>query len=214
MARLTTFSRLLITIAIVAGIFLGVKYVLKQTGMSPEGQAAQQTEAPAPDAGQEARTENGATLTFSAPAFNYTSAPPVNGKLKGIVELGATGFNSFIINVDAKKNWKLEKSEFGVSLVKEGLATDEDVKTGLRRYIADMVAFGVGARDIHFMVSSLHGKLGRQKRTYHAQNRSRPQGNGLCSECGNSRTGRTVRPEGGPARFFLQVRLYGGYRLG
>ena len=154
MARLTTFSRLLITIAIVAGIFLGVKYVLKQTGMSPEGQAAQQTEAPAPGSSQEAGTENGATLTFTAPAFNYAPALPVNGKLKGIVELGATGLNSFIINVDAKKNWKLEKSEFGVSLVKEGLATDEDVKTGLRRYIADMVAFGVGARDIHFMVSS------------------------------------------------------------
>jgi hypothetical protein len=70
MARLTTFSRLLITVAIVAGIFFGVKYVLKQTGMSPEGQAARQTEAPASGASQEAGTENGATLTFTAPAFN------------------------------------------------------------------------------------------------------------------------------------------------
>ncbi len=150
MAKLTTFSRLLITVAIVAGIFFGVKYVLKQTGMSPEGQAAQQTEA----ASREAGTENGATLTFTTPAFNYSPPLPVNGRLKGIVELGATGFNSFIISVDAKKNWKLEKPEYGVSLVKEGLATDEDVKNGLRRYISDMVAFGVGARDIHFVVSS------------------------------------------------------------
>jgi len=152
MARLTTFSRLLITVAIVAGIFFGVKYVLKQTGLSPEGQAAQSTETP--DESRVTGTENGATLTFTVPEFNYSPVTPVNGKLKGIVELGATGFNSFIISVDAKKNWKLEKPEYGVSLVKEGLATDEDVKTGLRRYIADMVAFGVGARDIHFIVSS------------------------------------------------------------
>ncbi len=37
--------------------------------------------------------------------FNYTAGKPVNGTLKGVVELGATGFNSFVINMDSKKNW-------------------------------------------------------------------------------------------------------------
>lgn len=68
--------------------------------------------------------------------------------------MGATGFNYFIVKIDAQKNWKLEKAIFGVSLVKEGLATDEDVKATLKNYIAEILSFGVGARDIHFVVSS------------------------------------------------------------
>lgn len=87
-------------------------------------------------------------------AFTYQSAPPVNGKLKGVVELGASGFNLFIIRVDKQQNWKLEKSEFGNSLVLENLATDEDVRRGLKSYIGQMLDYGVGARDIHFVVSS------------------------------------------------------------
>ncbi len=59
-----------------------------------------------------------------------------------------------MVRIDAQKNWKLEKAEFGVSLVKENLATDEDIKTGLKTYIADMAAFGVNPKDIHFVISS------------------------------------------------------------
>ncbi|MBA2761228.1 MAG: hypothetical protein H0U39_04550, partial [Segetibacter sp.] len=35
--------------------------------------------------------------------FNYTPDKPVNGTLRGVVELGATGFNSFVINMDNQK---------------------------------------------------------------------------------------------------------------
>lgn len=86
--------------------------------------------------------------------FTFTPPAPVNGKLQGIVELGASGFNSFIINVDPSKNWKLEKAEYGASLVYENMATDEDVRSGLKKYISNMLNFGVGPKDIHFMVSS------------------------------------------------------------
>lgn len=88
------------------------------------------------------------------PAFSYRSEAPVNGKLRGVVELGASGFNMFIIRVDDKRNWKLEKSEFGNSLVMENMATEEDVRTGLKSYIGKMLDFGVPGRDIHFVVSS------------------------------------------------------------
>ena len=30
--------------------------------------------------------------------FDYSPEKPVNGNLRGVVELGATGFNSFVIN--------------------------------------------------------------------------------------------------------------------
>ncbi|RZK57685.1 MAG: hypothetical protein EOO59_08995 [Hymenobacter sp.] len=91
----------------------------------------------------------------AAPAkFSYVPAAPVGGKLKGVVELGASGFNSFIVRIDPQRNWKLEKAEFGNSLVLENMATDDDIRRGLKAYIAKMLDFGVGGKDIYFMVSS------------------------------------------------------------
>jgi hypothetical protein len=162
MARLTTFSRLLITLLIVAGLFFGVRYFFPNLGKS-DASSTTQTEQPAgATTGTSSSGASGGTSStwgkssgsFTPAPFNFTPPAPSNGKLKGVVELGATGFNSFIIRVDGQKNWKLEKAEYGVSLVKEGLATDDDIKSGLRRYISDMVSFGVGARDIHFVISS------------------------------------------------------------
>jgi hypothetical protein len=158
MARLTGFSRLLLTLVIVAGVFFGVRYLFPNLGKSgadaptPTEQPAQTSTEPSSEKSSGTWGKSGASFT-PAP-FNYTAPTPTNGKLKGVVELGATGFNYFIVKIDGQKNWDLEKAEFGVSLVKEGLATDDDVKSGLRRYIADMTSFGVGARDIHFVVSS------------------------------------------------------------
>ncbi|UOQ96346.1 hypothetical protein MUN81_13920 [Hymenobacter sp. 5317J-9] len=88
------------------------------------------------------------------PTFAYRPAAPVNGKLRGVVELGASGFNLFIIRMDEKRNWKLEKSEFGNSLVLENMATEADISKGLKAYIGQMLDYGVAGRDIHFVVSS------------------------------------------------------------
>jgi len=74
--------------------------------------------------------------------------------LKGVVELGASGFNSFIVRIDDQKRWKLEKADFGNSLVLENMATDLDIREGLKKYISNMLDFGVGGRDIQFVVSS------------------------------------------------------------
>ena len=95
-----------------------------------------------------------APVAAAPAAFSYRPAAPVNGKLRGVVELGASGFNMFIIRMDAQRNWKMEKSEFGNSLVMENMATDEDIRTGLKAYIGKMLDFGVSGRDIHFVVSS------------------------------------------------------------
>jgi len=161
MPRLTTFSRLLITLLIVIGVFFAVRKFLPNLGFGGSDNSSQteQTTSPSTSGDNSSAPSTSSSWgkssnSFTPAPFNYTAPAPVGGKLKGVVELGATGFNSFIVIVDGQKNWKLEKAEFGVSLVKEGLATDEDVKSGLRRYISDMVAFGVGARDIHFVVSS------------------------------------------------------------
>ena len=89
-----------------------------------------------------------------AAKFSYVPAALVGGKLKGVVELGASGFNSFIVRIDPQRNWKLEKAEFGNSLVLENMATDDDIRRGLKAYIGKMLDYGVGGRDIYFVVSS------------------------------------------------------------
>lgn len=175
MQRLTVAGRLLITVLILAGLYFGLKYVggvdlLKK--LQSSRQNTEQTESPSmPQANEssEANADNSASDNGSTdassnsseasdngsrPAFTYTAPEPVDGKLKGVVELGASGFNSFVVRIDAQKHWKLEKAEFGNSLVLENMATDQDIRDGLKKYIGTMLDNGVGGRDIHFVVSS------------------------------------------------------------
>jgi hypothetical protein len=164
MARLTMFSRFLITLLIVGGIFFGFKFLAPQFGLEGFGSSASEEASPSGDNTATtpiAKSGSGSTSAAPAPAparasgtFNYTPPGPVNGKLKGVVEVGATGFNSFIIKVDSDKNWRLEKKNFGASLVYEKLVSASDIRSGLKNYIAEMFAYGVKNKDIHFVVSS------------------------------------------------------------
>lgn len=86
--------------------------------------------------------------------FAYQPETPVNGELKGIVEVGATGFNSFIINMDREKRWEVITKDFGQSLVYEGLATTDDIRAGLKKYISTMFDKGVKSKNVHFIISS------------------------------------------------------------
>lgn len=86
--------------------------------------------------------------------FAYQPEKPVNGTIKGIVEVGATGFNSFIINVDKEKRWEIISKDFGQSLVYEGLATTDDIRSGLKKYISSMFDKGVKSKNVHFIISS------------------------------------------------------------
>lgn len=174
MARLTAFSRLLIVAAIIAGIFFAVRTFMPQLkGLAQKQGATENTNMPSnasertDDASSTYNPNNNsgggssaanANTSSSGSAtrqpFTFMPAAPNGGKLRGVVELGATGFNSFIVRMDAAKNWKLEKSDFGVSLIKENMATEEDIKRGLKQYINGMLEYGVGPKEIHFVVSS------------------------------------------------------------
>ncbi len=169
MRRLTPFGRLTIVILILAALYGGYR-VLQNQGIIGKGTQTARTEgtdlgagrdeATASPADQSAQTSPDSATSPATPvnnqpqAFNYTPPAPEGGKLKGVVELGASGFNSFIVRVDEQKNWKLEKAEFGNSLVLENMASDEDIRAGLKKYIGGMLDYGVSGRDIHFVVSS------------------------------------------------------------
>lgn len=154
--RLTPFARLMIVLAVVAAGYFGVQYLLhgelfpkKEAATQPETKVDQTEEETATSESTEAKTN-----TSPRQAFNFTPPAPNGGKLKGVVELGAAGFNSFIVKIDAQKNWKLQKAEWGNSLVYDGLASGKDITSGLKQYIANMLDYGVGGKDIHFVVSS------------------------------------------------------------
>ena len=167
MQRLTVAGRLFITALVLGAIYfaftmLGGKDALKK--LAPETKIETSTATSGADnASNPSEQSNPATDSQSSssasdsgqkPTFTYTPPGPVAGKLKGVVELGASGFNSFIIRIDADKNWKLEKAEFGNSLVIENMASDDDIRAGLKKYIGGMLDYGVSGRDIHFVVSS------------------------------------------------------------
>ena len=122
MKRLTVAGRLLITALVLGAIFVGYKYFGGQKALDQiaQDQAKNaQTEASTNEANATANTaatDSEATDTPASLPFQYTSPAPVDGKLKGVVELGASGFNSFIIKVDKQKRWSLEKSEFGKTM--------------------------------------------------------------------------------------------------
>jgi hypothetical protein len=86
--------------------------------------------------------------------FVYSPEKPENGKLRGVVELGATGFNSFVVNMDNQNRWEILSKDFGESLAYEGLATTEDIRAGLKKYINGMFEKGVAKTDMHFVISS------------------------------------------------------------
>ncbi|MDB5242371.1 MAG: hypothetical protein JWP57_2996 [Spirosoma sp.] len=184
MQRLTVAGRLLITALVLAAAFFGFRYFGGNDALrklAPKNNTTQESdnntkyqesetmpradnetasasveESAASDKGGSSggSSSDNASTNGPRPAFTYTPPAPQNGKLKGVVELGASGFNSFIIRIDDQKRWKLEKAEFGNSLVMENMASDADIRTGLKSYIGKMLDFGVGGRDIHFVVSS------------------------------------------------------------
>jgi hypothetical protein len=168
MSRLTPFARLLLTLAIVGGLYFGVTKFFPQLGFGKKQVGTEQTTSGTSSTESPLATEPSSQSSqpqksgenkesqppTNRPSFDYSPPPPVNGKLRGVVELGASGFNSFIIRSDAQKNWKLEKADYGASLVYEKLTSDDDVKNGLKNYISGMLNFGVSPKDIHFVISS------------------------------------------------------------
>lgn len=86
--------------------------------------------------------------------FAYQPEKPVDGQLKGVVEVGASGFNSFVVKIDKEKRWEVVSKEFGNSMVYEGLATADDIRQGLKKYLAGMFDKGVANKNMHFVISS------------------------------------------------------------
>jgi hypothetical protein len=103
--------------------------------------------------GDQAPTDNAAASTTDH-IFSYVAPKPQNGILNGVVEVGASGFNSFTILRDDEGRWEIKTKDFGQSLAYEGMASTEDIRFGLKKYLAIMFEKGVNKSNMHFVVSS------------------------------------------------------------
>ena len=92
MAQLTTFSRLLITLAIIAAVFFGIRYLFPNLGHSAPASTEQNGNMPTADRPADANTApssgssdwgKSSPANFNPAPFNYSAKEPVNGKLKG-----------------------------------------------------------------------------------------------------------------------------------
>lgn len=92
--------------------------------------------------------------TFTKPTLNITTDVPENGTYKGVIEVGASGFNAFVVNMDKNKNWEMVSKQFGESLAYEGFANTEDVYAQMKKYISVITEKGVAGRNVHFVISS------------------------------------------------------------
>ncbi|SHG02086.1 hypothetical protein [Pedobacter caeni] len=119
----------------------------KFDGAAPKSATADTTQASSPTMASSNGSDEKRT-------FNYTPEKPVNGEYKGVVEVGASGFNSFVVNIDKEKRWEIVSKDFGKSFVYEGMATTADIRTGLKDYIGAMFDKGVKSKNIHFVISS------------------------------------------------------------
>ncbi len=146
----------------VLAFFLIRKYLPQNTAADPsatttnvsgsEGDAKSDNTGSTP--GNEQTKSTNTSAKTESRTFDYTPEKPVNGKLRGVVEVGATGFNSFVINMDNENRWEIVSKDFGESLAYEGLATTEDIRAGLKKYLAQMFEKGVSKNDMHFVISS------------------------------------------------------------
>ncbi len=98
--------------------------------------------APTPDDPAAVQVKGREAKVSESRMFAYQPEKPVDGKLKGVVEVGATGFNSFVVNMDKNRRWEVVSKDFGQSLAYEGLATTEDIRAGLKKYISMMFEMG------------------------------------------------------------------------
>jgi hypothetical protein len=144
---------LIIAVPVLAGAYIGMEKGWFSTKPGTETVADKPTtgnDKPSTDNGNNNANKGGGANRI----FAYQPEKPVNGELKGVVEVGATGFNSFVINMDKEKRWEIKTKDFGKSLVYEGLATTDDIRAGLKKYISDMFDKGVKSKNIHFVISS------------------------------------------------------------
>ena len=157
--RLTPFSKFLLVLAIVVGLFFLIKHFLPSSDVSKDTttttQSSNDTPTPAPAEKPTQNEKPSGNAAAPTTKFYYTPTAPVNGDTYGIMQMGAESFDYFAVNIDKDLNWEVKGGEWGTSFVKDGLATPANIREKLGSAIQDLInKYGVSGKKIHFVISS------------------------------------------------------------
>ena len=86
--------------------------------------------------------------------FDYKPEAPVNGKLYATIEIGSSGLNYFIVNMDSQNRWTLVKSGFGESALIEGEVDIDAIFLKIESYKRNIIKAGVPKNNIYVIASS------------------------------------------------------------
>lgn len=91
---------------------------------------------------------------------------PVDGQLKGIIEIGSFGLNAFIVLVDGNNNWALKNSKYARNEITNDCKV-ENMKDTIHLYLSDFKKFNISSKHIYFVISS--GALKEPKNKFYTQ---------------------------------------------
>ncbi|HNC59125.1 MAG TPA: hypothetical protein PLP33_27105 [Leptospiraceae bacterium] len=157
-----------IAIVIVTVLVIGVFAYLKFTGYGTKNELVTNKEVHSINS--EGFVAKAGALASDASAVKLPPEP-VNGKTAGVAVLGASGYDSFVAELD-HEHYKVISKKFGNSLAYEGLTSDAEVKTQLKDYLAQMLNFGAKPSNVHFIVSSGALKEGKTEQIAQAIQKS------------------------------------------
>ncbi|MFK7953015.1 MAG: hypothetical protein AB8B73_09230 [Ekhidna sp.] len=86
--------------------------------------------------------------------FDYKPEKPSNGKLYATIEIGSSGLNYFIVNMDAQNRWELIKSGFGESALIDGEVDTDAIFLKIESYKRSIIKAGVSKNNIYVIASS------------------------------------------------------------
>lgn len=95
------------------------------------------------------------SIDFGSKSFNHYAPLPVNGKHKGVIVMGCSGFDAFVIEVDKNRNWKQKEALFGKSLMMENQMTYEMLEEKMVIYMEKMANYAIDKSDIYLVMSSV-----------------------------------------------------------
>lgn len=141
----------IIVILLIAG---GVYYKYYQT-QHPEQYKVEETKTEiAKPATTGSSTDSPTATTTSSTTLNITPEVPIAGIKKGVIEVGASGFNRFVVSMDKNKNWEMIDKQFDKSKMFEGFNNLDDVMKKLDIYLDEIFRLGVSGSNVHFVMSS------------------------------------------------------------
>lgn len=108
---------------------------------------------------QSATNNNTAKSPLIVKSFDYKPEEPVNGKLYATIEIGSSGLNYFIVNMDEQNRWSLVKSGFGESALIDGDFNVDAIFIKIESYKRKIIQAGVPKNDIYVIASSSAIKL-------------------------------------------------------